>query len=99
MEMHTPQSLYRIHGISVPHRPRRRSSLIGRLFGMLTALATAIEAELRARRAAAELASLDDYMLRDIGVVRGDIDRIVRGGREISAYQENPGARRLPRAA
>jgi uncharacterized protein YjiS (DUF1127 family) len=90
MEMHTPQSLHRIHGISLPHRPGRQQSLIGRLFSKLMVLRSAIEAEVRARRAAAELASLDDYMLRDIGVPRGDIERIARGGRDISAYREEP---------
>ena len=108
MEMHTPQSLYRIHGISLPHGPRPRQGLIGRLFSRLAALRSTIEAEVRARRAATELAGLDDNMLRDIGVARGDIERIVRGGREISAdpenpaesaYRENPVARRVPRAA
>jgi hypothetical protein len=29
-------------------------------------------------------------MLRDIGVPRGDIERIARGGRDISAYREEP---------
>lgn len=107
MEIHTPQSLYRIHGIDLQHRPRRQG-VIGRLFSMLTALRSAIETELGARRAAAELSSLDDSMLRDIGVPRCDIERIVRGGREISAYRENPAAnayrqnpvgRRIRRAA
>jgi uncharacterized protein YjiS (DUF1127 family) len=33
------------------------------------------------RRAATAMLSLDDYLLRDIGVTRGDVERIARNGR------------------
>jgi uncharacterized protein YjiS (DUF1127 family) len=33
------------------------------------------------RAAAAALLSLDDHLLRDLGVRRGDVDRLVREGR------------------
>jgi uncharacterized protein YjiS (DUF1127 family) len=52
---------------------------------MLTALTSAIRAELRVRRAVAELATMDDDTLRDFGIGRGEIESIVRGGRKNSA--------------
>ena len=39
---------------------------------------TAIEAELAARQAIAELASVSDYMLRDLGINRSEIEDAVR---------------------
>ena len=47
------------------------------LVGLLQALAR--ERELR--RSLRELATLNDYMLHDIGLTRSDIDRAVRFGR------------------
>jgi hypothetical protein len=41
----------------------------------------AIEAELAARRAIAELADMDDYMLRDIGITRSEIASRARRAR------------------
>lgn len=38
----------------------------------------------RINRAIAELSALSDHMLRDIGMVRNDIERIVRKGRDAS---------------
>ena len=45
-------------------------------------LAAALANELAARRAMRSLASLDDRMLRDIGLERGQIDHAVRQGRQ-----------------
>jgi uncharacterized protein YjiS (DUF1127 family) len=47
----------------------------------LRALADRIERRARERRAIAELAALDDYMLHDIGLTRADIVNAVRYGR------------------
>jgi uncharacterized protein YjiS (DUF1127 family) len=47
------------------------------LVGLIQALAR----ELELRRAMRELATLDDYMLHDIGLTRSDIEREVRFGR------------------
>ena len=86
MEMHSQRSLYEIHGISTP---RRRSSRVGRiarraiarLLAILKATRAAIEAELAARQAFAELASMNDHMLRDLGIARGGIQSTVRRSR------------------
>ena len=78
MEMHSPQSLYAVHGISIRARTRSRSRWTSLLFAILSQLAASLTAELRARRAAAELAAMDDRMLRDIGVSRSEIERVVR---------------------
>ncbi len=50
-----------------------RSSLMALAAGVLRALAQ--------RRAAHELARLDDHMLSDIGISRADISRVVKGVR------------------
>jgi uncharacterized protein YjiS (DUF1127 family) len=82
MEMHSQQSLYDTHGISV--RPRRRQSrlivwsLIARIFVFLTEMKRAFQAELAARRAMTQLAELDDHMLRDLGIARCEIASKVR---------------------
>src|SRR5258708_1451868 len=82
MEMHSRQSLYEIHGISLERR-RRRSRLIARLlvtrvFEFLARVKRAIETELAARQAIAELASMNDHMLRDLGISRCEIENAVR---------------------
>jgi len=88
MEMHSPQSLYDIHGLSTraPVRPRLR--WIRRATAVLLRLKFALTAEMRARRAAAELAKLDDRLLRDIGISRGDIERAVRTRRSDPRREE-----------
>jgi uncharacterized protein YjiS (DUF1127 family) len=83
MEMHSRQSLSEIHGISVARRLRSRRPSIARLamariLAFLKAIGTAIKAELAARRAIAELASMDDHMLRDLGISRSEIESAVR---------------------
>ena len=85
MEMHSRQSLYDIHGISIERR-RRRSRLIARLLiarvvALLTKLKRAIQTELAIRRAMNELAEMDDYMLRDLGIHRGEIEDRLRAQR------------------
>ena len=95
MEMHSRKSLYEIHGISVPPRRQRRwRSLarrgIARTLAVLQAIATAIQAELATRRAIRELASMDDHMLRDIGLTRGEIQITIRGPRGNVGLDERP---------
>ena len=76
MEMHTARSLHSMHGIDA--RSRGQSRWLRRLLGTLSRVRSALHAELRARRDAAELASMDDRMLRDIGISRCEIDTVVR---------------------
>jgi uncharacterized protein YjiS (DUF1127 family) len=83
MEMHSRQSLSEVHDISVLSRrqSRRRpiaGTAIARVLAFLKRMKTAIEAELAARQAIAELASMSDYMLRDPGINRSEIEDVVR---------------------
>lgn len=80
--MHSRQSLYEIHGISIERR-RRRSRvvprlLIARIVAFMANVKRTIKAELAIRRAMAELAEMDDYMLRDLGLHRGEIEGRLR---------------------
>ena len=83
MEMHSRQSLNEIHGISAPPRrqPRWRSltrrSIAG-VCAVLKRIKEVINAELAARRAIAELLTMDDRMLRDLGITRGEIGNLIR---------------------
>ena len=81
MEMHSQRSLYEVHGISIRTRTRSFSRWMAGAFAVVLKLKSALEAELRARRAATELASMDDHMLRDIGISRGEIEFMVRRSR------------------
>ena len=67
--------------------PRRRQATI--LDACLTAVArslawliAAIAQELRIRRDMRQLAAMEDYMLKDIGLSRGEIEYRVRYGRD-----------------
>jgi uncharacterized protein YjiS (DUF1127 family) len=86
MEMHSRRSLYEIHGIDAPPRrqPRRgriARRVIARLLAVLRKIKAAIEAELAARHAITELASMNDHMLRDLGITRSEIESTVRRAR------------------
>ena len=81
--MHSRQSLSEVHDISVLSRrqSRRRpiaGTAIARVLAFLKRMKTAIEAELAARQAITELASMSDYMLRDLGINRSEIEDAVR---------------------
>ena len=89
MEMHSPQSLYAVQGISTRRRTRSQSRWIRPLFAMLSRLTSAFKAELRARRAAAELAAKDDRMLHDIGIGRSEIEGAVRRATTPSRHPKN----------
>jgi uncharacterized protein YjiS (DUF1127 family) len=83
MEMHSRQSLHEIHGFSALPRRRSRWGTMARravtqLLAVLKGMKAAIEAELAARRAIEELAGMNDYMLRDLGITRGEIESTVR---------------------
>jgi len=83
MEMHSQQALNETHGISAPPRRQPRwGSLtrlsIARILAVLKRITKAIDAELAARHAIIELASMDDRMLRDLGITRGEIESLIR---------------------
>ena len=95
MEMHSRQSLNEIHGISaLPRRQRRWRSLarlgIAGILAVLKGMAKAIEAELAARHAITELASMDDHMLRDIGMTRYEIENLIRRPRGDARADDGP---------
>jgi len=50
-----------------------------------------IETELAARHATAELNDMSDYMLRDLGITRGDIEHVVRRPCAWTGRDERPG--------
>jgi uncharacterized protein YjiS (DUF1127 family) len=60
------------------------------LLALLSRVVFAIQKELRAHRADAELASLDDRMLRDIGVSRTEIRGLLRRPLRASKPHEYP---------
>jgi mannose-6-phosphate isomerase-like protein (cupin superfamily)/uncharacterized protein YjiS (DUF1127 family) len=95
MEMHSQRSLYEIHGINAPPRPQSRWSriarrAINRLLVVLTRMTEAIQAELAARRAIEELAGMNDHMLRDLGITRGEIESEVRRPRVNVGTDDGP---------
>ena len=95
MEMHSLQSLNEIHGISAPPRRRPRWHSFTRLatatiLAVLKGIRKAIEAELAARRAIIELTSMDDHMLRDLGITRGEINNLIRRPRGNVSADDGP---------
>ena len=62
---------------------KRLNSLLGRLISAPRRIAAALAQELAVRRGMQSLASLDDRLLRDIGLERGQIDYAVRHGRQV----------------
>jgi len=76
MVMHSAQFSRRTQGINA--EARLQSRWLMRLVAALAKARSAVQSELRARRDAAELASKDDRMLRDIGISRSEIDSLVR---------------------
>lgn len=76
MAMHSTHVFDGAQGSAVKNYPQ--SHWIMGLFAPFARAGSAVRAELRARRAYAELASLDDRMLRDIGISRSEIHSLVR---------------------
>jgi uncharacterized protein YjiS (DUF1127 family) len=78
MEMHSRQSLSDVHGVSSRDQARLRRLWIVGMLALVSRAKLALKSELKARRAATELARMDDRMLRDIGISRSEIERVVR---------------------
>lgn len=60
---------------------RVRPTFVMRLLGRLRRMLKAIAEERGRRRAIRELRSLDNHVLADIGIARGEIEHVVRCGR------------------
>ena len=82
MEMHTPSSLLRVHGIETDQRKARRRGLLSWLVSVSKKVAAAFLIELWARCAIRQLQAMDDRTLKDIGLRRDQIEIAVRQGRE-----------------
>jgi uncharacterized protein YjiS (DUF1127 family) len=83
MKMHSQRSFYEIHGISAPLRCQSQRGWIARrafirFLAVLKRVKAAIHAELAARRGIDELAGMNDHMLRDLGITRGEIESALR---------------------
>ena len=70
-----------------PHAPRQRqAAILGACLAAgargLAWLVAAIGRELRIRRDMRQLAAMDDHMLKDIGLLRYDVEYRVRYGRD-----------------
>jgi len=89
--MQSRRSLYAFYGISVPAARRPGPGWPERFGVVLSRLGSTLKAELQARRAAAELAAMDDRELRDIGISRSEIDYLVRQSPEASPRQRRSG--------
>lgn len=81
MEMHTPRSLFAVHGIVVQPRPRVWQRRIRSLLDLLSRMRHALKREVLIRRAAAHLEDMEHHMLGDLGFKRNDIEHVARGGR------------------
>jgi uncharacterized protein YjiS (DUF1127 family) len=77
MEMHTTRALYATHGIVIQRRPRKR--WINLALAVWSRMKLALHHQLEIRRAEAEGESVSEHMLKDIGIERNDMQRLVRG--------------------
>jgi uncharacterized protein YjiS (DUF1127 family) len=81
MEMLTSQSHYTARGIVVAPAPRAWPHQIASLLATISSMIFALKREMAIRRAGAALEGLSDHQLKDIGISRSDIERVVREGR------------------
>jgi uncharacterized protein YjiS (DUF1127 family) len=80
MATHTAQSLHEVHGIALQYK-RSTPGLFTRIGDFVRSLASDIQRRHRLRGDLKHLQSMSDRMLDDIGISRGEIERVVRSGR------------------
>lgn len=68
-------------GARRPTGAQARAAVVNPLVALAVRLARAITADFAVRRSIRRLSGLSDYGLHDIGLTRGDVDRVVRPGR------------------
>ena len=69
-------SQYDSHAVALPHSEHAQAK--GAQVDLVTRFFQKLEAYSRIRRERADLMSLDDHLLRDIGLSRADAERIAR---------------------
>jgi uncharacterized protein YjiS (DUF1127 family) len=79
METHTARSLLQVHGIH--SSPARATGLIASSFNAIMRAARGLTRRHRERRGIEELLRMDDRLLADIGITRGEAEHMVRNGR------------------
>jgi uncharacterized protein YjiS (DUF1127 family) len=89
--MPTSRSLYRARGVVVAPPPRAWPHQIASLLAMGSWMIFALKRQIAIRQAGAALEGLSDNLLKDIGISRCDIQRVVREGR---GALRRPGANR-----
>jgi uncharacterized protein YjiS (DUF1127 family) len=79
METHTARSLLQVHGIQ--SGTAHASGLLGSSLNAIKSAFGALLRWQRQRRDLVELQRMDDRLLADIGITRGEAENMVRNGR------------------
>lgn len=82
MEMHSAGSLRDVHGIDARPAGDRNSGFVASIVKAVRSLAAGIAERRRLAREFDELQRMDDRMLADIGITRGEIDHVIQHGRQ-----------------
>jgi uncharacterized protein YjiS (DUF1127 family) len=87
MQLHTPQSLDRVHGLGAVGRGRSLTavaiSALGALWAQINGAVSLWRAAWKAEQDYKVLLAMPDYRLRDIGLSRQDIRDAVAGKRQV----------------